>query len=116
MKKSELQKIIKEELQKEIKINRPINYIVNSDEYKKFYQLVELCNYWNVDVNPNGDADFSPLNNFYFFYALYTTALSENWTPEQCIVSKEDIEAVEDNFSLDKGEIEQLINKLREHS
>jgi hypothetical protein len=117
MKKSIILKLIKEELHKEIKVNNPPQtYVVNSPEYKKFYQFVELCNYWGTDVNSNGNIRF-PLNDFDFFYALYSTSLSEHWTPERCIVTVEDLDTVIENYGLEeKWKIKELKDKLKEHS
>jgi hypothetical protein len=121
MKKSELKQLIKETLH-EIKVVNPKNiYSVSSPEYKKFYQYVELTNYWSPDtsVNPEGDVYFDPLNDFYFFYMIYNTASENNWGPDRCIITKEDFEEMLDNYGLDeeedKDKIEQIKAKFREH-
>jgi hypothetical protein len=117
MKKPITLKLIKEELHKEIKINKPINtYRVNSPEYKKFYQFVELCDYWGVDVNQDATISY-PLNDFDFFYILYTSALGGNWNPDLCIVDRDGFEIIKDNWGLyDDNKIKELEDKLREHS
>jgi hypothetical protein len=123
MKKSKLQQIIKEELQKEIRVNKPRQiYVINSQEYKNFYQLVRWCNYWGVDFNEEGMIHF-PINDFDFFYMIYTTATDEQWTPDRCVVSADDLEDTKNNFGLDDEEdisnIEknkQIEDKLKEHS
>jgi hypothetical protein len=123
MKKSKLQQIIKEELQKEIKINKPNQiYVINSQEYKNFYQLVRWCNYWDVDFNEEGMIHF-PLNDFDFFYMIYTIATDQQWTPDRCVINTDDLEETKMNYGLDDEEdisnIEknkQLEAKLKEHS
>jgi hypothetical protein len=123
MKKSELQQIIKEELQKEIKINKPNQiYVINSQEYKNFYQLTRWCNYWDVDFNPEGNIYF-PLNDFDFFYMIYNITTDEQWTPDRCTITSDDLEEMKMNYGLDDDEDisnieknEQLEAKLKEHS
>lgn len=118
MNKNRLKQFIKEEIQKEIQIKRP-GYIVNSPEYKKFYQLIDLMDYWGIDgdVNPEGDVHFDPLNDFYFFYMLWTSAQKQNWTPNYCHLTNNDFEEmIHDNYSLDEDDIEQVKAKFIEHS
>jgi hypothetical protein len=121
MKKSELKQLIKETLH-EIKVVNPKNtYSVSSPEYKKFYQYVELTNYWSPDtsVNPEGDVYFDPLNDFYFFYMIYTVADENNWGPDRCIITGKNFEDMLDSYGLDeeedKDKIEQIKAKFREH-
>ena len=123
MKKSKLQQIIKEELQKEIRVNKPNQiYVINSPEYKKFYQLVKWCDYWNVDFNEDGNIHF-PLSDFDFFYMIYTAATKEQWTPDRCVINADDFEDIKINYGLDYewdvSNIEknkQIEDKLKEHS
>lgn len=119
MKKSELKQLIKETLH-EIKVVKPgERYIVSSPEYKKFYQYVELTNYWSPDtsVNPEGDVYFDPLTDFHFFYIIYTYADKDNWQPDRCIITKENFEEMLHDYGLeeDKNRIEQIKEKFREH-
>jgi hypothetical protein len=122
MKKSISLKLIKEELYKEIKVNKPTEtYRINSPEFKRFFELIELCDYWGVDINPEGSIRF-PLNNFDFFYMLYTSGLGENWNPDECIVDRDGFEIIKANWGLDNNDeytddkIKELKNKLKEHS
>ena len=56
---------------KEIQVNKPSSipiktWNINSDEYKKFYQLIKLCNYWGVPVDDRDNGyDFN--KDYYFF-------------------------------------------------
>ena len=114
-----LKRLIKEEIQKEIQV-KPPGYIVNSPEYKKFYQLIDLMGYWGVDgdINPEGNVYFDPfLNDFYFFYMLWTSTQKQNWTPNYCLLTNDDYETmISDHYRLDENDIEQIKAKFKEHS
>ena len=116
MKKSQLKQIIKEELQKEITV-KPPQFTVSSPEYKKFYQLVELCNYWGVEYNEGGDIFFRPeLNDYYFFCLIHNASQQQNWTPNYCRLTDEDFEEMVENYYLNESQIQQVKDKFREHS
>ena len=119
MNKNRLKQLIKEEIQKEIQVKRP-GYIVNSPEYKKFYQLIDLSEYWGVEesINPEGDVRFDPfLNDFYFFCMLWMSTQKQNWTPNYCLLTNDDYEAmISDHYRLDENDIEQIKAKFKEHS
>ena len=121
MKKSELKQLIRETIH-EIKVTQPGGtYVVSSPEYKKFYQFVELTNYWTpgTSINPEADVCFDPLNDFYFFYMIYNIADEDKWQPDRCILTKENFEDMLDNYGLDeeedKDKIAQIKEKFREH-
>jgi len=117
MKKSQLKQIIKEELQKEITVKPLSTLTVFSPEYKKFYQLVELCDYWGVEHNEEGSILFNPeLNDYYFFCLIYTASQKQNWTPNYCRLTVEDFEEMVENYNLDESEIQQVKDKFQEHS
>ena len=59
------------EILDEYSINKPIkSWKLNSDEYKSFYQLVTLCNEWNVDYGEE-DANWDFSNDYYFLLKVF---------------------------------------------
>lgn len=117
MKISELKQLIKEEIQNEIQVKRS-GYMVNSSEYKKFYQLIDLSTYWGVDesINSEGEIHFNPLNDFYFFDMLWSCAQKQNWTPNYCLLTNDDFETMVYDYNLNDDEVAQVKNKFTEHS
>jgi hypothetical protein len=116
MKKSQLEQIIKEELQKEITVKPSLSLAVFSSEYKKFYQLVELCDYWGVEYNAGNSILFNPeLNDYYFFCLIHNVAQKQNWTPNYCRLTTEDFEQMIEDYNLDESEIQQVKDKFQEH-
>ena len=107
MKQTELQQIIKEEILKEIKPNIPL-YTIASSDYKKFYQMVELNKYWDVDWSGGYySVDFYNLNEFDFFYFIHSFISSDNWRPNMCIINQEDLEEGFMNWSIDDDPVAQ---------
>jgi hypothetical protein len=95
-----LRQFIREEILKEIKINT--DYIIASPEYKKFYQMVELNEYWDVDWDGGYySIDFNYLNEFDLFYFIHSFILAEQWQPDMCTISKEDLEEGFANWNID---------------
>jgi hypothetical protein len=94
MKQTELQQIIKEEILKEIKVNSSA-YVMASPEYKKFYQMIELNEYWGIDWEGGGySVDFNDLapNDFLFFYFINSFLPSDQMGPNKCIISVKNLE------------------------
>ena len=86
-----LRQLIKNEILKEIKVYKP--YIIASPDYKKFYQMVELNGYWNIDWKDEYyEIDFNNLNEFDIFYLIYRTVSTEDFKPDRCIVTSEKLE------------------------
>jgi hypothetical protein len=109
-----LRQFIREEILKEIKINT--DYIVASPEYKKFYQMVALNNYWDVDWEGGVySIDFNYLNEFDLFYFIYSYIPAEQWQPDMCTISKENLEngftnwGIEDDPAAQKNVIDMII-------
>lgn len=119
----------------EIKVNKPSSipiktWNINSDKYKKFYQFIELCEYWNVDLGSEYDYDFD--RDYYFFTAIHNSIQENHWLPDHCIFTPEDFEELAVNFGFDDvlypessndlslsedlKTAKQIINKLKEHS
>ena len=119
MKKAQLKQLIKEEIQNEINLKTLGAFRVSSPEYKKFYQFIELSIYWTDEtdsVNPTGQIYFDPLNDFYFFYLLWTASQKQNWTPNYCLLTSEDFENMIYDNGLDENQIQQVKDKFKEHA
>lgn len=98
-----LRQLIREEILKEIKPNIPL-YTIASSDYKKFYQMVELNKYWNIDWKSVSDAysiDVDDLNEFDLFYFIYSFISLDNWRPDMCIINQKDLEKGFDNWVID---------------
>jgi hypothetical protein len=115
----------------EITVNKPSDlqlnktWNINSDQYKKFYQFLELCDYWNVDLGSQYDYDFD--RDYDFFTAIHNAIQNDHWLPDRCIFTPKDFEELAANYAFDtiyykdKDEediktAKQIISKLKEHS
>ena len=88
------------EILDEYSINKPIkSWKLNSDEYKSFYQLVTLCNEWNVDYGEE-DANWDFSNDYYFFLRVFMTVGEKNTKPDYCIFTEDNLFEIADGFDL----------------
>lgn len=106
----------------ELEINKNINIIpqkdweLKSEEYKKFYQLVTICDYWNVDWSDDYEVLFNDgWNDFYFFTFLYSASLVNNFKPDKFIITFDSLcEAIE-NYDLTGGYCRYVFDKDQEY-
>lgn len=114
------------------------NWELKSEQYKRFYQLITICGYWNVDWNDDYEVNFDEnWNDFYFFTFLYSTSSVSNLLPNKFIITFDSLCEAISNYSItygyceyvfDKDEeykdeaikalpyIKKILNKLKEHS
>ena len=119
MKKHQLKQIIKETI-KEIQVNQPKKlFIINSPEYKKFYQMVEINDYWGIDWKDEfHEIDFTEgLGDFDFFYFIFTIVTKNNWKSDKCILKEEDLKEGFEGWGIEDDEEKQneIMNKIKEH-
>ena len=104
----------------EIKVTPPKKfYTINSPNYKSFYQMVKLNDEWGIN---NWDEDISidfinGLNDFYFFYFIYTLSNKSLWEPNKCVFTQEELEQGFYDWGIDEDENAQnkVIEKIKEH-
>ena len=91
------------EILDEYSINKPIkSWKLNSDDYKSFYQLAELCDRWDVewgDETLDNGYDFN--KDYDFFVAVWNSANADHVQPDYCLFTEEDLYQFAENFSLD---------------
>jgi len=90
----------------ELGIDKPIfiipnkTWVLKSEQYKSFYQLITVCEHWGVDWNDDYTVYFGEdWNDFYFFTFLYSTSLIDNIKPDRYIVTYDNICESLNNYS-----------------
>ena len=87
------------EILNEYKVNKPTKlWKLNSDNYKSFYQLTELCDRWGVEWGEVDSYEFD--NDYDFFVAVWNSANADHVQPNYCLFTEDDLEELVSNFSL----------------